>query len=277
MLRHSTQAPNVTILANSRFEIHRIAAMSAFDERAVGPTTERYKKELHTTLSGELRELLAANAVSSELACNRLIAHLWREHMEPLLAIDASVDGATIVAADVSSPEATAKLPRQRGTANSSRRRLRDASTEPMTLDIRSTNNLVTPSAPVVAMAYDPERFTDALAAFRAVYFAEARGPAIHRVLASFLLDVVPVVARAVDFSRAVRDGRSTEELRERMAEVEKASAAAMGRSTVLDEQLASLRAEREDAVVALARVTAQASLDNDKLTTLASHVAAVS
>lgn len=234
----------------------------------MGPAADKYRREFKALLAEEWRALLATNATASETACARLIAKLWRAHVEPVLAAP--------VAPPVAAPPVPAAVPTAPVGALArarSRRRgdnggdaasgigLSNGSSGP-TATIVSTPAAPDVAAPAAAAApYDAQRFGEALDAVRALYLAEARGPATHRALAAFLLEAAPGVARAVDALRAAADAARGHELRERAAGADRAVAAAAARAAAAEATAAELRRTLESATVDAARAVAEAEL----------------
>lgn len=62
--------------------LHADLARSAFKSRAVGPSAEKYLKELEAKLAEGLKGLESRNASASESFCNALIESLWNEHID---------------------------------------------------------------------------------------------------------------------------------------------------------------------------------------------------
>ncbi len=220
-------------------EAARVAALDAFDGRAVGAAAQKYRRELKARVDGEWRLLTAANAAASEAACARAAGTLWATLIEPqLLAGAGEAPPAGAAAGDGAGDGAG-------GGAGAGA------------------------AAAAPAVYADHRDFEAHLAALRDGYWAAARGPAAHRALAAFLLDAVPTVVRALNRARAAQAAGATAALEKAVASLRSQLGVATAAAAAAAATAASLRAEhgslaydraRADADAAIARSAADAA-----------------
>ena len=232
-------------------ETARIHAIDAYEAKAVGPMAPKYRTELKDRIDSVWRVTQSANASASgtlsrpnlllvaslppplpplptattaDTACTALITRLWHGRIEPRLQLTAlEGSGKRAAEAAMRSPGASSKPP------------------------------------PGMDCYRDYEDFKRDVEGVREAYLAEASGPAVHRALATFLLEAAPVVVRAINAARAMEAEARTRELREAAATAARDAEVATARAAAMERQATDLRTERATSAVDRARAEAEA------------------
>ena len=229
-------------------EKHKQQAISTFEQRAVGPLAEKYRTELMDNIQKDFDTRIVTNASISETSCANLITKLWRDIIEPRISISNKNDTST-----TNNANSADKNRRNSGSTNTSK-------TTGAAAVLSNTSTTTSTNAPSSSNIYkNHEEFAMDMLRLRDEYFSAAKGPAVHKAFALFLITAVPNVVRAVAGARKDEGYTQIRALETQITNLTAELQVVSARATAFESQCTDLRKSREGSAVATARAEEEA------------------
>lgn len=222
-------------------EKNKKEAIDMYENRAVGPLTEKYRKELLENITKDYDTRTVTNAAVSETSCANLISRLWREIIEPRITISTNND---------TSASTTDKTRRTSTNKNNNDNKASSGAAA-------TSTNLSAPSASNIYKNH--EEFAMDMLRLRDTYFSSAKGPAVHKAFALFMVTAIPSVVRAVAGARKDEGYTQIRALESQITNLTAELQVINARATTFEAQCADLRKAREGGAVTTARAEEEA------------------
>jgi hypothetical protein len=221
----------------------RILTISAYDKRAVGPLADQYRRDLKDRVDREWALWQQSNAAASEAACSRLISRLWAQLIEPRLLGARQASDAAPAATGVASQA-------KKGSAAGG-------------VGAGASDGAGAVDSGGVYSSY--ETFAQDLDAVRTQYFAQAKGPSVHKALGTFLLGAVASVVRAVNAARASESDRRLVALQQRLLAMQGAIDLATARAAGFEKAYGDISTQQQVTAVEKAKLEQQTRIAQEE------------
>lgn len=120
----------------------------------------------------------------------------------------------------------------------------------------------------------DHEAFAADLQAVRTAYYAQARGPSVHKALSAFLVEAMPTALRAINQARAAESDRRCADLTQRVASLEHDLEVVGSRVGIFEAQCADLRRQRQQGALEKARAEQESRIAKEEMGRLQERIA---